>query len=120
MAALAGSKRLEGTQTKEYSIIQSNFTRIVTNLEQDGVLYHVSMKVFENKLITPQCLMDYKDPKKAGDFVINMLHMIELDKNNFHVLLSCFSALPLLTKLVSELRAQLQPGLLRSIEYTLD
>lgn len=103
----------EGGQTSmEYSIVQTNFSRMVTCLQQEGILHEVAMKVFEKKLITPQRLKVYNDSSKASDFVIEMLGRIETNKGDFHLFLSCLSAIPTLNKLTSDLKAQLGSGTL--------
>ncbi len=109
MADLAVAER-GGQTTREYGIVQANFSRIVTSLEQGTVLNQVAMKAFEKKLITPQNLKGYSDPSKASDFVLAMLGRIDQDKSDFYIILNCMSTIPTLNRLTTELKALAGPG----------
>ena len=99
-----------GQASKEYTIVKTNFHKIVTGLQQEGVLHEVAMKVFEKNLITPQRLRNYKDSSMASDFVMDMLTRIQLNRGDFHVFLSCLSTMPTLNNLTAELKALMEPG----------
>ena len=100
-----------GQTTKEYSIIQENFGRIVTSLQSGGVLNQVAMNAFGKGLITLECLQGCTDSSKALDFMINIMRRIELDKSDFFVFINCLSAIQNLSSIADELRTLAeQPG----------
>lgn len=102
-----------GRTSAEYATIQGRFQRIVTSLEQDGVLDKVAAEMFENKLITIEHFTKCKSkssPESASDFMIEILRRIELEKGDFYVFVRSLSNVPALVSLYEELRTSVNPG----------
>lgn len=92
-----------GRNTPEYDIIQTNFHRITTSLEQEGVLPKVAASLFQKKRITLECLRKYNESKSPMDFMIEVMTKIELDEGAFYVFTASLSAIPSLVGLANEL-----------------
>ena len=96
----------KGQLTVEYSTIQESYDRIVTSLQQEGVLQKVTIKMFQEKLLEPGSLMKYKNSESAFDFMAQMLIRIELDKSAFYVFVKALSDIPCLLGLSRELTSK--------------
>ena len=92
-----------GRTSTEYATIQGRFQRIVTSLEQDGVLDKVMTEMFEKKLITREHYTKCKSQDSTSSFMIEILRRIELDKDDFLVFIRSLSRIPALENLYDEL-----------------
>lgn len=96
----------KGQLTVEYSTVQESYDRIVTSLQQEGVLQKVAIKMFQEKLLESSSLMKYKNSDSAFDFMTQILIRIELDKSVFDVFVKALSEIPCLLGLSKELASK--------------
>lgn len=98
-----------GTDTKEYTVFQENFDRLVTAVRYSVV--PIARKAFEKKLITHENMMESanlatSEDHRATRLLSQLLNKTLERKENFYTITSILQSIPSLEGIAQELLDQ--------------